>query len=320
MIGDAWQRMLGRLPRRQLPSNYGSNQAYGPLLDEEYLQQIGRLSLYSTGALTEWLVGEHPGRRKGQALEFDDYRGYAPGDDFRSIDWNAYARLGELYVKTSQAPETIALALLIDCSRSMDWGRPNKLWYAKRLAVALGAMALLHFDTVQLYRLGDGEAQAGSLFTGPGALHAFAEELGRMPVAATTDLLHGIGAFQQTTSLRGITALISDLLVPDEELEALGALTTDGVEAAAIHIVDPTEAVPTMSGAVELADRETGELVTLAVTPDVRRRYIAGFEARLHAIEDWCAAHELRYFQVSTAVPPIDILAGTFREEGLLQA
>src|SRR5205823_5309997 len=133
----AWRAPLGtvRAPAgRLLAAAPPPDADAGPLLDEDVLRQIERLSLADRGALTDGLMGEHGGRRKTQAIEFADYRGYVPGDDFRLIDWNAYARLGELFVRTSLAQENVTLTLLLDCSRSMDWGRPNKLRYAKRLA------------------------------------------------------------------------------------------------------------------------------------------------------------------------------------------
>src|SRR5947209_4649639 len=112
------------------------------LLDAAFLRQLESLSLAARGVATGGVSGEHASRRKASSVEFADYRGYVPGDDFRMIDWNVYARLGELCLKLTQARENVTLHLLLDASQSMEWGEPSKFLFARRLAAALGVVAL----------------------------------------------------------------------------------------------------------------------------------------------------------------------------------
>jgi uncharacterized protein (DUF58 family) len=303
-----------------LPRFGGSETDNGPLLDESILREINRLGLVSRGAYTEWLTGEHEGRRKTQAMEFADYRGYVPGDDFRQIDWYAYARLGELFVKTSTAPETITVSLLLDCSRSMDWGQPqNKLRYAKRLTAALGAVALLRSDRVQVFALADGQAQSGPPLLGPSSLVVLAEELEAIPVGGKTDLAASIAAYHQRSDPRGLVVLISDLLVPDESIAALKLLGTMGMAAVVLHIMDPAEITPTQNGTLQLHDLETGDMVTLTLTPRMREQYIRLFEARARRLEEVCSASDIEYLRVPTNIPPAQLLAGIFLDHRVLQ-
>jgi hypothetical protein len=124
--------------------------ADGPLLDPPLLRQLELLSLDSLGSVLSPLEGEHPGAPRARLGELAGYRAYQPGDDLRLIDWNAYARLDELYVRTSAARDGMLLTLLVDCSRSMAVpgavGAVPPLLHAKRLAAAFGAVALLHSD------------------------------------------------------------------------------------------------------------------------------------------------------------------------------
>jgi uncharacterized protein (DUF58 family) len=302
-----------------VPRFGGAETDTGPLLDEGLLREINRLGLVSRGAYTEWLTGEHEGRRKTQAVEFADYRGYVPGDDFRQIDWYAYARLGELFVKTSTAPETITLSLLLDCSRSMDWGRPNKLRYAKRLAAALGAVALLRSDRVQVFALTDGQAQSGPPLMGPSSLVTLAEELEALPVGGQTDLAASINAYRQRSDPRGLVVLISDLLVPAAGVEALRDLGAMGMPAVVLHIMDPAEVTPTQNGTLQLRDLETGDLVTLTLTPRLREQYARLFEARVRRLGEICSASDIEYLQVPTNLPPAQLLAGVFLDHQVLQ-
>jgi len=307
-----WRSFVARVGRGRAARNAPAEtrEAAQPLLDEAMLRQLGRMQIESGGSLTEWLGGEHQGRRKTHALEFEDYRGYTAGDDFRLIDWNVYARLGELFVKTSVAEEAMSIELLIDCSRSMDWGRPTKMRYAEQLAAALGAGALMPGDGGRVWGWGAGDAYAGAPFYGPGDLSAMVAELEVLPVLATTDFTGSIAAFRRVAEPHGAVVVLSDLLAPLDAVGALDLVPSQGRDVFVIHIVDPAEAEPALHSAVELRDRESGVTTIRAVTPTVRRQYMARFRERTEAIEARLAAGNIGYIPASTAVAPIDIIRG----------
>lgn len=314
-------RSVGERLRSGVPGRGVSEQRAGesgPLLDEATLRQLMRMRIESGQSFTEWLTGEHEGRRKTHAVEFEDYRGYAEGDDFRLIDWNAYARLGELFVKTSLAEETLSIALLIDCSRSMDWGRPSKLRYAKQLAAALGALALMHGDRVRTAGIGGGESLIGAPLYGPASLATLTTELEALPVVPTTDLVGSIASFQQHAEPQGLVVVLSDLLAPMADIDTLDFLETQGRSIVVLHIIDPAEAAPALSGTVELRDRETGATTTRAVTPAVRQQYARRFQERTAAIKARLAADSIRYIAVTTSVAPLDFIGSGLRSEGMV--
>src|ERR671939_939424 len=107
-------------PRRWVPGAHSTE----TLLDEDFLRRLERLSLFAQRSVKAGLIGEHHSVRKASSFEFADYRHYVPGDDFRRIDWNAYGRLEQLFLKLTEAKEDVAVHLLIDSSLSMDWGQP----------------------------------------------------------------------------------------------------------------------------------------------------------------------------------------------------
>src|SRR5205085_462051 len=87
-------------------------------------------------------AGQWRSRATGSSVEFADYRTYTPGDDYRRIDWNAYARLERLFMRLYRAEENLSLAVVVDTSTSMTWGRPPKARLAAQLAGALSYIAL----------------------------------------------------------------------------------------------------------------------------------------------------------------------------------
>src|SRR5438094_591080 len=109
-----------------------------PLLTPELLAQLEQLELVSRKVFRGRMKGERRSKRKGQSVEFADFRSYVPGDDLRFIDWNTYARLERFFLKMFLEEEDLHFYALIDASQSMSFGTPTKLHYAKQLAAALG--------------------------------------------------------------------------------------------------------------------------------------------------------------------------------------
>ncbi|HYO51156.1 MAG TPA: DUF58 domain-containing protein, partial [Chloroflexia bacterium] len=118
------------------------------VVDGEFLSKLDRLSLVLGRDLLSGLMGEHNALRRTSGIEFADHRQYSPGDDLRRVDWNAYARLGTLHIRQSQAEHDTVLYLLVDASPSMEYGEPSKFLVARRLAAAFGYIALSHLDAV----------------------------------------------------------------------------------------------------------------------------------------------------------------------------
>ena len=104
------------------------------LLPPDLMAQLERLELVTRKVFRGRMKGERRSKRKGQSVEFADFRQYAPGDDLRTLDWNLYARLDKLIIKLFLEEEDLHFYALIDASMSMDFGDPTKLQYAKQVA------------------------------------------------------------------------------------------------------------------------------------------------------------------------------------------
>ena len=108
------------------------------VFDEGFLRQLERLGVLMKQPVRGGLKGGRRSVKRGQSVEFADYRDYALGDDLRQLDWNVYARLEKLFVKLFIEEEDVTITFLLDASPSMAFGRPEKLLFAKRAAAALG--------------------------------------------------------------------------------------------------------------------------------------------------------------------------------------
>src|SRR5579862_6367155 len=125
------------------------------LLEPQFLHQLEQLELVTRKIFLGRMKGERRSKRKGQSVEFADYRNYVKGDDLRHLDWNLYARLDRLFIRLFQEEEDLHFYVLIDNSLSMDFGSPTKLHYARQVAAALAFIGLCNMDRVVIEAFND---------------------------------------------------------------------------------------------------------------------------------------------------------------------
>src|SRR3954466_13454157 len=118
------------------------------VFDEAFLQQLDRLKVLMKQPVRGGLKGGRRSVKRGQSVEFADYRDYTMGDDLRQLDWNVFARLEKLFVKLFVEEEDVTITFLVDASPSMAYGKPEKLLFAKRAAAALGYIGLASEDRI----------------------------------------------------------------------------------------------------------------------------------------------------------------------------
>lgn len=126
------------------------------LFDEEFVRKLEALRLAVRRAVSGLRTGERPTRKRGGSSDFVSHRSYAQGDEFRSIDWNLYGRLGQIYVKEFAREEALPVRLAVDTSLSME----PKFDFARRLGAALALVASREsptnaFREIEALRLGD---------------------------------------------------------------------------------------------------------------------------------------------------------------------
>lgn len=285
----------------------------GELLNPSFVHRLERLNLLTRGLVIQGLAGEHRSRRHASSIEFADFRKYVPGDDFRRIDWNAFARLDGLFLKQTEAKEDVTVHLLVDCSQSMNWGAPNKLAFARRLAGALGFLALARFDAVTAVCFADTLYERFPLVRGRAQIMRLLSYLDQAPVGGATRLQRAMEEYSNGALGGGIAFVITDLLSEDDWEAGIVRLLREGMEVVVIHVVAPQELQPSIEGDLELLDSETGDVVEIVVGAEARRTY----EQR---VQDWCASvasfchrSEVGYLSLDTTVSLEEIFLNRMR-------
>ncbi len=284
------------------------------LLDPAFLARLEALQLGTRRRLAGHFAGEHRSVRHGQSVDFADYRQYHPGDDFRRIDYFLYARLGVLNVKLFEAEEDLHLRLLIDTSASMGTG--DKLRCARRVAAALGFVALTRRDPVTVHSFPfDRHAPR---FTGRAAAPALFAHLERLEAGGDTPFAAAVSSLLARPGPAGLTVVVSDLLTPEWEA-ALGRLPSRGGDVVVVHVLDPEELHPSLGGDLELVDRESGGRVAVSLAPETVEHYERVVEAWLGRVTTRCRQVGAGYVRLLTSDDLEVSLLGAWRTAGVLR-
>lgn len=262
-----------------------------PLFTDDILARLRRVILRSRRIASAGLSGEHRSLRKGPSPEFADFKAYSVGDDFRRIDWRAYARLGSLFVRESEITTEFDVHLLVDVSRSMDWasepGQPSKLRRALQLTGALAYLSLWHFDRVSITPVGSDAQRRFGPVQGRTNIRPMLAWLERLHAQREGDLVNALSKLVFERRRPGILLVVSDFLSEDlERLElAMRGAVGRGWEVALLQVYDPAEADPEQLAALaetnQATDLETGDRMPIRNDPGSLAAYRQGRQAWL---------------------------------------
>ncbi|TMD18218.1 MAG: DUF58 domain-containing protein [Chloroflexi bacterium] len=225
-------------------------------------------------------LGFHPGgdersSMRGAGLEYSDVREYQAGDDPRTIEWNITARSDRPYVRESLPDRGLDAWLLVDITRSLDWGtaRCLKRQLALEFSAVVGQLligrgnrvgALLFDDRVRsilppsagrtallqliarMERATDGQQAPSTSGGGPGG--------------GPTDLGRALAEAGRLIRRPSMMVLISDFMTPGGWQQPLSALAIRH-EVVAVWITDPREGEIPDVGVVTFEDPESGEQI-----------------------------------------------------------
>ncbi len=317
-MNGLWERVTRRRPAFRSVSNTTTVTPVG-LLTEEVLRKIERLSLRVRRPVPGGPAGEHLGLGQSASIEFADHRAYAPGDDFRRIDWNALARLDELSIRLTEPREDIGLYVIIDCSASMTTGDGIKSQLARQVAAGLAYLALNQLDVVRIYGFANGMVTRSPRYSGRKQSAAVFQALRSLPTVTATDIGVSLAGFLSDRPARGLVIVLSDLLNPGEYRASLRRVVQAGFEVALVHILSEAELNPREWGDVELIDSETGDTMKISMTLDTLSTYRNDLAQWQDEIAAFCRSIGVRYVAIPAERGVESILLADFRRYGILE-
>ena len=287
--------------------------------DREFLKRLDALSIVSRKVLTGRAKGERRSIRKGAGVEFQDYRPYTTGDDFRYVDWNIYSRLDRLLLKLFVEEEDLCVHLLVDGSASMGFGQPPKLDYALKVAAALGYIGLNNLERVALAHFAGGIARMLRPRRGRGQILPLLDFLSTVQAGGGTNLNGCLADYALRVQVPGVVVVLTDLLDPGGYADGLKALLQRRYEVFLLHVVSEEELRPQLRGDLTLVDAEGGDSREVSVDRGALERYQARLHGHFAEAERFCARHRVDYLRTSTAVPFQDLILRHLRRGGFLR-
>lgn len=290
------------------------------LFDSDFLKKLEYLSLVSRRLFRGSLLAQRRTMQTGGGIEFADHRDYSHGDDFRYLDWNVFARHGDLLLKRFQEEEDLHVYLLLDCSRSMAFGSPPKFDLARQIVAALAYIALADLDRVAVIAFADDIVADFPLTRGKDRILTLLKFLEGLEVqGANTDLAGVVTAFTQRTQRRGLAVVVSDLFDPRGYERAFDHLRHRNYELHAVQLHDPSEAEPSLLGELELVDLESDAGQKVTITETAQQRYRQLFDEFQTGLRRYSRKYGVGLTQTRTDVTFDELMLSMMRESGAVR-
>lgn len=257
----------------------------GAVLEPGEIVRIERLALSPDRRVPGSATGPHRSRSQGRSLDVVEWREYQPGDDPRTIDVQAWARLDQVLVRLYEADVDLRIQLVVDTSASMGLGQ--KLRQASRVAASIGVAALVRNESVSVCTLADPVPRR---FRSRSALAAFLALVGSWTPEGPTPLIEHARRLTASTRRAGMVVVVSDFLTA-ESLDAVDRLAARREQVVAVQVVAGSDEDPDVLGEVQLVDVETGARVDVDLSPAVIEEFRARRLAARQALGDRLARH-----------------------------
>lgn len=287
------------------------------LLDNKDLQLISQLSLVAKRRMAGLVTGEQRSPIQGGGIEFADYREYQPGDDIRQIDWSVFLRLRRLLIKLCAEEKELTLMLLLDNSRSMRFGKLDKLWVAKRIAGILAGIALNDGNRAGIITMGKNLTEVFRPERSRASLNAVSKALLTIEPVETIDPVTCVRQFASRYGHKCMVVLLSDLLFP-EWPKVITGLAASGCEGFIIQVLAPEELNPPYMGEVTLVDLEGSGEISLHADLETTQKYRRELALFLQQVRKSCHRNGLGHAMVKTNQSLARILYEDLRKGGIL--
>jgi uncharacterized protein (DUF58 family) len=225
----------------------------------ELLKKVRKIEIRSRGLTRQIFAGEYHSAFRGRGMAFSEVREYQFGDDIRNIDWNVTARFGHPYVKIFEEERELTVMLLVDISRSGDFGTvaSTKREMMTEIAAVLAYSVIANNDKVGLMLFSDRVEKYIPPKKGRAhMLRIIREMLSFEPEGQGTSLAEPLRYLTNVIRKRCTAFILSDFMAPPF-VESL-RIAAGKHDVVALRINDRREKEIPDLGFVKVTDPETG--------------------------------------------------------------
>ncbi len=276
------------------------------MIDTEFLHQLDRFSLIINKRITSNYIGERFSQATGRGLIFKDHTIYAPGEDFRSIDWRVFGRTDKLYIKRYEEERNLVVHVVLDFSASMNFGTVmTKAEYASMIGIGFAYLAMKNnerfvlstfSDSLEFFKPKRGRAQLASMV----------EFLNTKKPKGLTKLDQSLAGYKKLINTKSYVVIVSDFLYPIEDIR--GALSHfKNHKVVMIQVLDKLERHLDIEGDFKLRDLETNEVLRTYINPFARRQYSGMLDEHIEKIQQVCNESGAKFFSANTGMSVFDV-------------
>jgi uncharacterized protein (DUF58 family) len=265
--------------------------------------------------------GIHAGRERGAGVEFSEYRAYAPGDEWRRVDWKLLARADRYYVREAERDSHVAIWLVLDATASMaepsrKVERLDKLWYARTVLASIAAIAQRQGDAFGLLVLQDGKIQLTPASRGPRQMHRVLAALSKAEPRGVLPSEEALKASLHFARSPSLVFAVSDFLDwPSPLSEALIRLRHMRHDVRALALQTAAELDGSLHENVAYRDAEhEGPIYRFG--PDARTAYVEGVAAHYADVTSGWRKHDVAALAAAIEEPPTAVLRAWLRRAG----
>ncbi len=272
-------------------------------LHPEAIQRISRLELRARHVVEGFLSGMHRSPYFGQSVEFRQHREYTAGDDLRHVDWKVWARQDRLYVKQFEEDTNLRCTLLVDVSRSMQYGHGpmTKYEYACTVAASLAYLILKQNDAVACVAFDEQLRRSVPSRTRQSHLRDIVDALSVSEPRDKTEMYGVMRGIAENYPRRGMMILISDLLADRQStLKGLRLLRQRGHDVLVFHVMDDDELDFPFQGPTRFEGLESSDFLTCNPRA-LRDGYLDSLQEFLDSTRRSCAQHTIDYALIRTS-------------------
>jgi len=272
-------------------------------IDPMVLSRIANFPLFARKPMQGNVSGRHPSPHRGSSVEFAEYRKYVPGDDLRRLDWRAYGRSDKHFIKEFEADTNLRCCLVLDTSGSMDFGTvgTSKMEYARKIAAALGQLALQQGDAVGLSCVAKGLVRNLPPRRNPAHLSTIFDILEQTKPQGESRLIPVLHELAETIRQRALIVILSDLFVdPDELKGCFEHLRFRHHDVAIFHLLDPKELAFDFRRPMRFLDMEGGPTI-FAEPNEIADRYQKALGVYLEGVHRVVLESGIDYHRVNIA-------------------
>ncbi len=277
----------------------------------KYLQpavvaQLTTMELRARLVVEGFITGLHKSPYHGFSVEFTEHRAYMPGDEFKHIDWKAYAKTDRYYIKQFEEETNLKSYVVVDASASMKYasrGRMPKFEYASYVAAALSYLMVEQRDAVGLTIFDERVRASIPPRATQSNLRLILTELERIVPGNKTGIAGSLHQVAEQIKRRGLVVVLSDFFDdPADVITAFKHFRHKGNEVIIMQVLDPLERSFAFGSDAVFRDVESGEELTTQPW-HIQKAYQDSMKEFIENYKRECREHAIDYVLLDTETP-----------------